>query len=96
MDYRSLHIKTVADLRLLAKENGVRVPAGTNKEALIQLILEKSAQPAVEAPAQPAEKKRRGRPPKFREELKPEMQEEPVVIQEEISEEAGAEPAPAL
>ena len=29
LDYRSLHMKTVADLRKLAKELHVKVPAGT-------------------------------------------------------------------
>ena len=40
MDYQSLHMKTVADLRKLAKEMGVRVPAGTKKNVLIDLLLE--------------------------------------------------------
>ena len=60
MDYQSLHMKTVADLRKLAKEHGVRVPAGTNKETLIALLLEadRAAQPAPakKAEAKPAEK----------------------------------------
>ena len=29
MDYQSLHIKTVAELRAMAREKGVKVPAGT-------------------------------------------------------------------
>ena len=72
MDYQSLHMKTVADLRKLAKTMGVRVPAGTNKSLLIDMLLEadkaQSAKPAapetkpVEAEA--PKPKRRGRPPK--------------------------------
>ena len=61
MDYQSLHMKTVADLRKLAKEQGVRVPAGTNKDTLIVLLLEadrasQGAKPAKE-PTKQAEAK---------------------------------------
>jgi len=40
MDYQSLHMKTVVELRKLAKEQGVRVPTGTNKNTLIEMLLE--------------------------------------------------------
>ena len=40
MDYQSLHIKTVVELKKLARDMGVRVPAGTNKSALIDRLLE--------------------------------------------------------
>ena len=40
MDYQSLHNKTVVELRKLAKEAGVRIPAGTNKSTLIAMLLE--------------------------------------------------------
>ena len=40
MDYQSLHMKTVVDLRKLAKDMGVKVPAGTNKSVLIDMLLE--------------------------------------------------------
>ena len=49
MDYQSLHMKTVADLRKLAKEMGVRVPAGTKKNVLIDLLLEADAARAKSA-----------------------------------------------
>ena len=65
MDYQSLHNKTVADLRKLAKEMRVRIPAGTNKQVLIEMLLEAervarpkaeptkpAAEPAPEAPAE--------------------------------------------
>ncbi len=65
MDYQSLHMKTVVDLRKLAKDMGVRVPAGTNKSVLIDMLLEadKAASPAPEAAAAAPEAapKRRGR-----------------------------------
>ena len=73
MDYQSLHMKTVADLRKLAKTMNVRIPAGTNKSTLIDMLLEaeKSAQsaPAAEKTAPkavaPGDKpRRRGRPAK--------------------------------
>ena len=70
MDYQSLHMKTVVELRKLAKDAGVKVPAGTNKTTLIQLLLEsekpaapkpakadapKAEKPAAPKPAKPAE-----------------------------------------
>ena len=80
MDYQSLHIKTVAELRRLAKDLALRVPAGTKKDLLIDMLLEadKAAAPAPKkaetAPvADPTPKKaedapkRRGRPPKKKE-----------------------------
>ena len=48
MDYQSLHMKTVVELRRLAKDAGVRVPAGTHKNMLIEMLLE-AEQPAREA-----------------------------------------------
>ncbi len=71
MDYQSLHMKTVADLRKLAKDMGVRIPAGTNKSMLIDMLLEAdkaaSAAPA-QAAAPEAAPRRRGRQPKAAEE----------------------------
>ena len=52
MDYQSLSMKTVTELRRLAKEFSVRIPAGTNKADIISLILEA---PSLNAPAQGAE-----------------------------------------
>ena len=40
MDYRTLHTKTVAELRKLARELKVKVPAGTAKSRLVELVLE--------------------------------------------------------
>ena len=40
MDYQSLNQKTVVELRSLAKEMGVRIPAGTNKSTLIEMLME--------------------------------------------------------
>ena len=57
MDYRSLHLKTVADLRRIAREEGVKVPGGTTKAILVELILEKQradAQTAATAVPQTA------------------------------------------
>ena len=52
MDYQSLSMKTVAELRRLAKEFSVKIPAGTNKADIISLILEA---PSLNTPAQGAE-----------------------------------------
>lgn len=40
MDYQSLHMKTVVELRKIAKDMKVRIPAGTNKSILIEILLE--------------------------------------------------------
>ncbi len=40
MDYQTLHMKTVIELRKLARELGVQVPAGTLKSRLVELVLE--------------------------------------------------------
>ena len=58
MDYRTLHTKTVADLRRIAKEEGIKVPAGTNKALLVEMIVEKQAVDAAKAmPKAPVEAK---------------------------------------
>ena len=90
MDYQSLHMKTVADLRRIAKDNGVRLPAGTNKAAMISLILENMAKPAP-AEAVPEEKKRRGRPPKVKIEA-PAPAEETVLPETPVEEIKTEEP----
>ena len=40
MDYQTLHMKTVVELRKIARELGVSVPAGTLKNRLVELVLE--------------------------------------------------------
>ena len=48
MDYRTLHLKTVQELRALAKTYGIKVPAGLNKARLVEMVLEaEQAQPPV-------------------------------------------------
>ena len=80
MDYRSLHLKTVADLRKIAKEVGAKLPVGAKKALIVELILEKQANAAIaasvsepagtaaETSVQPAAeempKRKRGRPSK--------------------------------
>ena len=49
MDYQSLHMKTVADLRKLAKDLDVRIPAGTKKNIMIEMLLEADAPTRPEA-----------------------------------------------
>ena len=57
MDYRSLHMKTVAELRQIAKDIELKIPARTGKAVLVEMILERQAARATEqakaAPAQP-------------------------------------------
>ncbi len=40
MDYRTLHAKTVAELRTLAKELKVKLPVGVNKNRLVELVMD--------------------------------------------------------
>ncbi len=48
MDYRTLHLKTVQELRALAKAHGLKIPAGLNKARLVEMVLEaEQAQPPV-------------------------------------------------
>ncbi|MEF9975067.1 MAG: hypothetical protein RR893_14210, partial [Clostridia bacterium] len=74
MDYHSLHLKTVVELRQLAKAEGIKLPTGTPKARLVECLLdgyarrdaEKAAQAALQTQSPPAAPlpKRRGRPPK--------------------------------
>ena len=72
MDYQSLNQKTVVELRSLAKDMGVRIPAGTNKSTLINMLME-AEKAGRSAPARQASEarqdgegekpaRRRGRP----------------------------------
>lgn len=56
MDYRSLHMKTVVDLKKIAKEEKIRVPAGTNKAVLVEMILAHYQQKAAEEAKKPVQK----------------------------------------
>ena len=62
MDYQSLHMKTVVELRKLAKDQGVRVPAGTNKDTLIQMLLESEQGGKPAAKPEPAKAEAAGKP----------------------------------
>ena len=89
MDYRSLHMKTVVDLKKIAKEEKIRVPAGTNKAVLVEMILahyqqkaaEEAKKPAKELDAAPAEPpKKRAEPAVTEKTVKaPETKAEPAV-----------------
>ena len=56
MDYRSLHAKTVADLRQIGRSLKVKFPVGTTKARMIEMILEhfqaEEAANAAQAPQQ--------------------------------------------
>ena len=41
MDYRSLHMKTVAELRQIAKDIELKIPARTGKAVLVEDVKEK-------------------------------------------------------
>ena len=58
MDYQSLHSKTVVELRKLAKEQHVKLPAGVSKAMIIDRLLEAKKEDAslnVSAPAKTCE-----------------------------------------
>ena len=56
MDYRTLHMKTVVELRQLAKELKVKVPAATPKSRLVELVLEGQLAAAAQANERAARK----------------------------------------
>ena len=64
MDYQSLYQKTVVELRKIAKEQGVRIPAGASKASIVQLILEGGRKAAVPEKAEPATEKAETAPEK--------------------------------
>jgi len=55
LDYRSLHLKTVQELRALAKTYGIKIPAGVNKARLVEMVLdaEKALPPLEVKPRAP-------------------------------------------
>ena len=88
MDYRSLHMKTVVDLKKIAKEEKIRVPAGTNKAVLVEMILAHYQQKAAEEVKKPA-KELDAAP-----EEPPKKRAEPVVTEKTVkAPETKAEPA---
>ena len=56
MDYRTLHLKTVQELRALAKSYGLKIPAGLNKARLVEMVL------AAEQALPPVSKARAAKP----------------------------------
>ena len=84
MDYRTLHAKTVADLRRIAKEEGIKVPAGTNKAVLVEMIVERQAANAAQKKQEAVAEVKPAAPEKTREEQLEKQQEAPA-----------AKPAPA-
>ena len=64
MDYQSLYQKTVVELRKIAKEQGVRIPAGASKASIVQLILEGGRKAAAPEKAEPATEKAETAPEK--------------------------------
>lgn len=62
MDYQSLHMKTVVELRQMAKASGVKLPAGVNKQMIIERLLEAEAAAQIKAEAKPAARDDRSSP----------------------------------
>ena len=91
MDYHSLFEKTVVELRALAKERGVRLPAGTNKARMIELLLENDAASKPADPPKPAEAPKPDKAEKPAEAQKPEKEEKPA---EAPKPQPAAKPAP--
>jgi len=54
MDYRLLHAKTVAQLRALAKEEKIKIPAGAPKAKIVELLLQVENERAAELVKQQA------------------------------------------
>lgn len=55
MDYRTLHAKTVVELKKLAKEKGLKIPAGTTKAVLVEMLVDTFSKEAPNESALPAE-----------------------------------------
>lgn len=72
-------MKTVADLRIIAKEANIKIPAGTNKAVLVEMILEKAGQPVPQNETAAPEIRKRGRP---RKNPLPEADMQPEVVPE--------------
>ena len=53
MDYRTLHARTVVELKKLARELGVKIPAGTAKAQLVEMLVEASEKKAAESSVPP-------------------------------------------
>ena len=93
MDYRTLHTKTVVELRQLAKELKVKVPAGTAKSRLVELVLEGQ----LAAARQSAEQAAQEQAPEPAKEAPAKETPEPAreaPVQEAPAPETAAEPAP--
>ena len=71
MDYQSLHNKTVVELRKIAKELNVKIPAGTAKAAIVELILEGGQQAVVTPPVVETISEETSVEPETQEELRP-------------------------
>jgi len=90
MDYQSLHSKTVAELRKLAKEMQVRIPAGTSKLMLVNMLLEAWNTVRERETAEPA--------PELKEEQKEAAEKETAAAEEKPPQEPAKqeEPRPAI
>ncbi len=101
MDYRTLHAKTVAELRQIARAEGVKIPAGTNKALMVEMICEaqtkREAQETVQKPAEETatvQPRKRGRPRKNP--VVPEAAEvKPTVVETETAA-PGTQAAPSV
>ena len=74
MEYRTLYAKTVAELRRIARQDGIKIPVGASKMRIVELILEgtralQNDRPANDMPPSesagepaPTTAKKRGRP----------------------------------
>lgn len=58
MDYRLLYAKTVAELRAIAREEKIRIPAGASKAKIVELLLEIENGRAAELALQQAQAQR--------------------------------------
>ena len=62
MEDHLLQIKTVVELRALARQSGVKLPAGTNKARIIELLIAAGKTGAVPRPTAPEEDRSKGEP----------------------------------
>jgi len=95
MDYQTLYAKTVVDLRKLAKDMQVKLPAGASKALICEMLAAVGDAPTAAQPAPIAETPRkRGRPRKNPDQPAPAESESPAPT-EALPESEGASTLPS-
>ena len=90
MDYKTLYGKTVVELRNIARQYGVKLPAGINKEGIIEKLLKEYNRIVEEREANAAAQPREQVAPEAQVPAQPEPQ---IVVEQKVEAPAQAESA---